>query len=307
MKVSCSEIMLKLSCLRKWDYAGETRRNLIPIGSGAPALVLGTHVHSALQHFYRSNIDPRETFKSEFAAQLMGWDSEGLDYDQEKFSKLYQLGVTMLTGYLDHYGQDPQHDIDGIRVKVTEQEFMVPIPGTEDGYLVGKMDGLCVDRDGAVWVLEHKTFSQPPKMLLLHFQMLAYTWAANQLAQAGNEQFVAMGIAPGTRVWGALYNGLRKQAPGPRVTAPLFMREWIRRTTRELEIFGHTLTSVYTEMSRPDIAIYPTITRECEYCAYQSPCLAAQMGADEDWLLSSGYKVRPPRGAVYEDTEGLES
>ena len=87
---------------------------------------------------------------------------------------------------LEHYqlwalGKD---DFEIIRV---EFQFEVPIPGTDDGLLVGTFDGLIRDDDSNFWVFEHKTFMQepPPEFLTLDRQTSAYQWAAQQLMDSG--------------------------------------------------------------------------------------------------------------------------
>jgi hypothetical protein len=193
------------------------------------------------------------------------------------------------------YGLKTDPDITGLTVIATnvEQEFCVPIP-FQTGEFVGRIDGLCRDSDGRVWVIDHKTYSQLPGMLSHNLQTLGYTWAVQQLSDAG--VLAPVGVTQGTRIYGALYNGLRKQRPGPRVTVPLFHREFIMR--RPIELTNTMLSQVHSEMVTHPF-IYPTFSNECAWCSFNVPCSAAQNDDDEEWLLASTYTAKPPRGETY--------
>lgn len=291
MYISASEIQAFLRCRRLWDYSGDNRRNL-ENKEPHPALWLGTGVHYGLETFYKTAVHPTRAFKDWAAVQKQAELPVG------EVKELLRLGEAMLDGYIQHYGA-LQPDDDGMAVLTTEQEFSVPIPDSVGGHLVGRMDGLCVDTRGDYWVLENKTASQFPRQLDLNVQFMAYAWAATLLARAGVPQFTAVGVPSGARIRGVLYNGLRKQLPGPRVTAPLFRREWVAFSERTLANFELLLFQVHREMSSPDVVIYPTFSRECEGCGFQLPCTAKLLDEDEPWLLKMHYTQRAQRGVVY--------
>ncbi len=298
MRVPISEITTFLKCRQLWRYTGDSQMHLT---SAVPALplALGSGIHVALERFYRvPSQPPVETFHTWVNAQVATWAAEGAPYDDVRFAEAFELGEAMLRGYLDRYGQTPDADPD-MTVLMTEQEFMLPIAGTDDGWLVGTLDGLCRDRTGKVWVLDHKTYTRAPTALHMNLQFLAYAWAVNQLVAGG--AFAHAGLARDTRVYGVLWNGLRKQRPGPRVTTPLFAREWVMKNRDEIEIFGGTLAAIYHEMAQREVAIYPTIGRECERCEFQAPCYARQIGQDEHWLLKTNFRRAAARGLVYSE------
>lgn len=303
MRISATEINEFLRCRRAWSYGSPNRGNFRPM-EPATALWLGEGVHTALEEFYRDGTDPIETFIRYVATLKVGWEVEGVMVNEATSSKAFKLGVTMLQGYLARYGATPEDDIDGISVLVTEQEFAVAIPETADGWLVGRMDGLLRDKIGRLWLLEHKTYSMLPDSTSTHVlnpQISCYVWATQTLINEG--AFAHLGIEPGERIHGALYNGLRKKEPGPQIQHPLFMREWVTRSPQELEDFAAYLYAVHEEMTNPNIRLYPTVAKHCDWCSYKHPCITRFQGGDDEWVLQASYSKAEKRGAVYADVE----
>lgn len=309
MKISMSEVGTFLRCRRKWSYSSENMRSLSPI-SDAPYLWIGTGVHAALEQFYRAGPDAHNP--AEFFCEWALQQKTGVS-DEREWDRLTLLGAVMLSGYLNEYG-GPDDDRDGFTVlraadtRMVEQEFQVPIPGTPNGILVGRADGLIRDAQGWFWLLDHKTYTPPPprkgSLLVLDRQFLGYTWAFQMLSNAGKLE--PYGVPTGARIEGALYNGLRKQQPGPHVTEPLFYRKWIDHSLYELHGFQTELAFIYDAMHaarRGDVSVYPTPSYDCSRCSYSEPCVAAQLGEDEAYLLETQYQRRPPRGTVYEREE----
>lgn len=299
MRISSSDINAFLRCRRRWDYSSDNRQHLESV-SPAPTLFLGTGVHDALEAFYKElTTDPATYFEAWAKERLAEYAAAGINYNEETLRKNATLGYAMLQGYVEEYGADPRDDRDGIHLLTTEQEFALPIPATDGGLFVGRLDGLMEDARGLVWVFETKTYTQAPRTFLHILQQAAYVWAANRLIRSG--AFAHLGLEPTRRVYGTLYNGLRKQVPGPRVTAPLFVREWVERSRQELYLFERDLARIYRVMSNPALEIYPTYTDDCSWCSYRSPCEAASLGEDEAALLKLEYRVQPSRGSVYQD------
>lgn len=303
MRLSASDIGDYLACRLRWHYQSPNQRWLRPIVEMERApLRLGTAVHIALDAFYSG-----ET--SDPANVLLEWFANSSEYPlRPDEQELAHLGAVMLRGYVREYGQ-PSEDISGIRFLVSEQDgslaceqqFQISIPDTEDGWLVGTLDGIVVTPEGQYWIVDHKTARSFPReeTLVLNRQFLAYTYAAQRLSNGG--QLERYGVPIGVKIEGVLYNGLRKQIPGPRVTQPLFQRHWIAHTFREVVGFQNFLNQLYEEWSRPDLAMFANPGWQCEDCAFKSPCIARQMGEDEEYLLATGYTQGKSRGAVYED------
>lgn len=299
-KLSCSDISLFQRCRLKWSYASQSRRNLGPARMYAP-FFLGSGVHVALEHFYRDRADPVETFARWCTETQETYKSTGVAYDPSEIDKQFVLGVAMLEGYLAEYGQTPERDVDGIRVFVTEQSFSVPVPGTDETF-VGTVDGLLTDERGLLWVFETKTYSTLPKLFTHHLQSVAYPWAVQTLCDSGALE--ERGIPRGTRVYGALYNGLRKQAPSGSTKLPFFHREFVRHSRADLDRFATWLGRIATEMASRDTPIYPAFSWDCATCGYNEPCDAWTRGDDQEeaYVLSSNrFALQPSRGAVYDD------
>lgn len=83
--------------------------------------------------------------------------------------------------------------------------------GTIPALYVGRLDGLVMDSNGHVWVIDHKFMAAlvDPEMLLIDEQTAKYAWAANVCIENGWWPEVATG----TTVRGCLYNVVRKKAP----------------------------------------------------------------------------------------------
>lgn len=296
MYISPSSISAFLSCRKKWAYGRVYHESSV-----TPAFFLGSAVHFALEHFYRSGANPLDSLHLWAAREFARLEEAGVvGLDRTKLLEQITLGGKMLEGYLRFYGETPEAD-QSIRVLSTEIEFKVPIPGTTDGFLVGKMDGILRDTDGWLWVLESKTYSSLPKQHNLNLQTLAYTWAANEMATSNDPTFRDVGIASGERVYGSLYNGLRKQAPSDRVIKDLFVREWVMRNSHELRSFARILRDVHETMAAPDVRIFPTMTQECSWCTFNSPCMAGMVGADERWILENTFRRKKPDTAKAEE------
>jgi hypothetical protein len=160
------------------------------------------------------------------------------------------------------------------------------------------LDGLIRDQEGRSWIIDHKTCKAFPDFRIsdMDVQFLGYTWAAQRMSNAGMLQ--RFGVPKGAQIHGVLYNGLRKQKPGPRVTAPLFMRQYIQHSKQELMYFDSWLQDIYAEMQSPKV--YPHPSWKCGTCPFYTPCLARQRGDDEEYLLRTLYRVKESRGQVYD-------
>lgn len=74
---------------------------------------------------------------------------------------------------------------------------------------------------------------------------------------------------------------------------PFFARVPIYRTQSELATLAHDLHLVALEMTRPNVAIYPTPSwMNCNFCHFRAPCLALNAGADYEFLLREEFQPR---------------
>lgn len=155
------------------------------------AFALGSYVHELLEAFYigcMTNSDPVKevAFRAEEAIDICQ------DYE------LRDLGNRMMKNYMNHYA----NDFTNMKVIATEEEFCVPIPGTNEN-LRGKFDLIFRDENDDLYIGEHKTTALSIEArkanLELDEQCSIYLWALEQII--------------GEKPKGVMYNILRKKAP----------------------------------------------------------------------------------------------
>jgi len=249
------------------------------------ALSLGIGVHEALDYYYSEKGHPRERFKVWSDEKIKSINPQ-YDDDIQKMHDIQDLGTAMLNGYYDLY--DGKDDFDII---ATEQTLSRPIPIPSTGArshckLVARLDGLVRDHEtGKLWSLEHKTFrSFSLSQLELNQQFTAQIWLGQGLAKS-------MGIDE--PVVGVIYNGLRKQKPGPRVKLKLFERHKLYRTQRHIDTMLHRAYWQYREMNKKNLPIYPQPNPiRCSGCSYKEVCIEYQRGGDWQYLLKENFDRR---------------
>lgn len=203
-------------CRQKWEWSYNLR--LEPERTKG-ALTFGRLVHSALEGWYvpgrKRGIHPATTFEQLYLAdaqQFSQWDEDGERYDA------LELGLAMLNGYVDEYGQD-----DHIEIIQSELPLEVDVYDKHGNYLctwIGKSDAAYKDlmksRKGKPYIgaLEHKTAKSIPDDLRVNTgygeQGLSYWWAMSIV-------FKERGILPeGVELQGVQFNWLRKGMPDER-------------------------------------------------------------------------------------------
>jgi hypothetical protein len=261
------------------------------------ALALGQGVHEALEAYYSNGTPLLEAFddwvvrKTKEAVCL-----------QSEVTEMQRLGGAMLQGYEDTYLGSGQ---DEFEVLATEHTIKRNLP-TPDGKkskctLVVRLDLLARDhRLGKLFSVEHKTFTRfQPTQLNLDEQFTAQVWAGQALAES-------LGIDE--PVEGVIYNGLRKQAPGPRVKVALFERHRLYRNASQIEWFLYHAYHVHRLVHARNLDVYPEpATMRCNRCDFQEPCGAFMRGEDYGYLLSNLYTKRGEVKEEYESTEDGDS
>ncbi len=132
------------------------------------ALTIGKMWHKLLELLYQTG-DPAEPL-----AELKIWKAEEKEHTD--------LLVWMLEGYFSQYGVGDPFWV--ANVEAVELEFLLPLPDIGWGELdfKGSID-LLVWIDGRLWVVDHKTGGDKPRLkeLELADQWTLYTWAAREL------------------------------------------------------------------------------------------------------------------------------
>jgi len=261
----------------KWGYPEGYR----PKKAAIP-LELGDGIHQALEHHYEGNrtgtVDYFENWSYNRINQL------GIEAD-EKFIAAMELGRMMLEEYVAEYENKDNFEVIATE-KTIRHKLPTPTGGRSKYSLTARLDGLVRMLDtGKIFSLEHKTYARlDTRSMEMNHQFTAQIWLGKYMAEAlGLEEHVQ----------GVIYNGLRKQAPGPRVKAPLFHREFLYRTESEIAAMLHRAYWACREFSKKSLAIYPQPNPiRCSMCDFREVCLEKQRGGDWEFLLEENFTRR---------------
>lgn len=278
-----TEVATYLRCRRRWDLTSFNRQNLTRLGPPTPAFHLGSAIHHALDAQLRGE-DPFTALEAYFADEearaqaayvaVVGTVPSPSELKAAK--DVRDLAFTLLTKYVARYGGgDVRANLIHPYVPLeSEVSFRVPIPGTR-GYLAGTFDALVrhKDRAGERWVLERKTFTNPPTVenLYVDTQLTLYCWAAELLFSEP--------------VAGVLYDGIGKRI----AKAPdgVFVRHKIEIPRASLERWSQDLPRIYREMASAKTPIVPSFgyLGDCWDCNVRDLCHAIQRGQDVERVM----------------------
>jgi len=290
------------------------------------ALEFGIGIHEALDQYYGSGADPVEVFRSWADRRIDAMEGGRLIGDDlDKLIEQRDLGVGMLTGYLDTYAEN-----DDFEVIATEHTLrrVIPTPGGGNARcdLVVRLDGLVRDlRTAQVFSLEHKTFDRWEEgSLERDIQFTAQVWVGQNLAKT-------LGLTD--PVVGVLYNGLRKKVPSipaelkngstskaacdtteavfRRTLAerghnpadyeeiltklrikertegnPFFVRQKLYRSEQQVRLMLTQAYETHRRVHSKNLVVYPSPSMmRCKGCGFKEPCLAYMTGGDHEFLL----------------------
>lgn len=308
-------------CRQKWEWAYLDR--LIP-RTPANALRFGSLVHEALAAYYvpgrKRGPHPAKTFKRLYRKQLETASEFGMRDVDEEWVDAQTLGTTMLTEYIDTYGDDSS-----LEIIAPEMPFEIDVMDKQGAYLVtyvGTFDAVMRNlHTKEIGLFEHKT---------------AKTISTDHLPldeQAGSywcfapEWLRAQGILkPNQNFDFILYNFLRKAMPdvrpqndlGQRLNKdgsvskvqplPLFHREIVYRDDADRATMLQRVRMEAWEMQQVragKLPVYKNPTQQCSWdCAFFDMCELHETGADWEESRRQLMKQWDP----YEDhRENLES
>lgn len=197
-----------------WKY----RDGFVPKGEVADALWFGIGVHIALAEWYGKGFTrgrhPADTFEEWAKGEMRDIKASHAEhetewFDEPKYEDFVDLGIDMLTEYINKYGNDDDWEIIAIehpfKVKVTSH-------GRAIAWFMSTFDGVERDKsDGRLYLLEHKTAASIDLAYLeLDDQAGAYWAVATAICRA-------MGLLKdGEEIAGIIYNFLRKAKHDPR-------------------------------------------------------------------------------------------
>lgn len=242
--------------------------------------------------------------------------------ERELYGQTFMEDIkTILEGYFDYWNrEDPltylfvEHQIRNIPiVKAMGIKFM----------LKAKIDGVVKDKEGRVWLIEHKTHENIPseEVRLMDLQTILYIWALRKA---------------GINVEGVLWDYIRAKPPAkPELlkngqltkrknldtTRAVYYRAIIenglnpkhyedildRLVGREAVFYRRVRVPVYKKMIKPVLEDaratvmemhvlqhYPVknLGRHCEWCDYRNLCQAELRGLDKEFILQTEFIER---------------
>jgi hypothetical protein len=356
-----SDIQSFKGCRERWNWMSDLREGLKPIETPTP-LSFGSAIHAAEEVYYHPQTwslvmgggKMREAVIANainaFMDHVRGTKKRYLKFSgrealdevqQDEYDEQVNLGVGMLLHYFEYIWQ---HDIAaGITPVGVEVPFEFPIFDTIEeqnellphlvGYIVvfrGRIDLLAQDKDGLLWIIDHKTtaaMKDKLQFLEMDEQMSSYILG------------YSIAEAP---IAGAIYNEILKGYPKPpernattrlgrnfsvnkqqhtsydvyleTITAagedvslyedflnwlknfgPTYVRRtFIPRTNAELISTARNIKMVTLDML-DNPRIYPSPGRwSCDYCPAAQACLAKLDGTDYQWILDTNF-IKEPR------------
>jgi hypothetical protein len=207
--VSVTELQDFMRCRWQWDTISPNRQSPQPRGAPRIELHLGSAVHHAIER-QADGKDPLVALRKWYESERRKIGKEYLKrvgtamsaQETARLEQSAQLAEAMVQHYFQRYGDRP---IAPLTYAATELSWRIPTSiVSKDGrevYIVGTCDGVGMDPDGGLWVIEHKTYGQKPDLRWLQtdHQITGYGWA--------------IGILLGQPIQGVLYDGLMKKAP----------------------------------------------------------------------------------------------
>jgi hypothetical protein len=217
--ISPSDMSTFLSCRYKWDLSSPNRQSLRHRSSPRFYLTAGTALHAALEAMangYWTLTDPvsvaKEVIDKEREAKIAAYTHEyGFKpwaQELEKFETDAEFTLALVDQYFQQYPAGHELDDQGLAYIATEVPFKIDITEHLDNpgrtvYFVGTIDGVAVDNDARLFIVENKSYTQQPEVddLQFHFQSTGYA--------------VAIEMLTGQAITGGLYNGVAKKLIKP--------------------------------------------------------------------------------------------
>lgn len=321
-------------CVKKWYWAW--RRGLVPRNKPFDALDLGTWFHAGFAQWYSKRGKQRNGHLVDwFTYYAEGYIRQAIedgkpDYLIDGGWELFSLGKAMAESYEDNYGSDPE-------IYVIQAEL--PLEFTFSSELISgnwqptaihkfKPDLVFMDRDGAIWLMEHKTAASiKTGHLVIDDQARPYVAMAEPALRK-------LGIVSRQHPFrGILYNFVRKALVDQRdrnadglylnkdgkVSAkqppPYFLRKPIKvsRKARAITLVRVQLETVeITQLAQQirDKKIDPrglskTPHSSCEnFCPFFNMCVAEEEGANISFMEKTLFRRRNPY--LYEEESTTE-
>lgn len=213
--ISPSDMSTFLSCRFKWDLSSPNRQSLRHRSSPRFYLTAGTALHAAIQQMadgYWTLTDPvsvaKEVIDAEREAKINAYIHENgfkpWATEMEQFEADAEFTLALVDQYFQEYPAGHELDDQNLTYIATEVPFKIDItdklenPGRQV-FFVGTIDGVAVDDEDRLFIVENKSYTQKPEVddLQFHFQSTGYA--------------VAIELLTGQPITGGLYNGVAKK------------------------------------------------------------------------------------------------
>jgi len=324
MLISCTESMNFDRCRRMWALTSFNGESLTRVQQ-SPALALGTLFHKTLADWLEyPDIDPEQLCLVHYAemyeeARNRYHALHGvMPFDRELASvaSVGELCRAMIRNYRDYY-KSPLPV--GYTCVMPEQTLVLDIPGSQQkckhcdnmqrpigceqcngtGVVVHQLectlDAIVSDARGNIYVLDHKTYGNRPKLNTIEhaYQFRVYCWAATQLLGSG--------------VRGFLYDGAwkREEPPKGRTFDDLFLRIPVTyNQAQQDEIAAHlALKSKQMYMADDALLDFNRHWMGCFDCNVEDICTAMSRGEDVSYVKERWYTRRERTTAFADDSD----
>jgi hypothetical protein len=338
-------------CRRKWYLSNRhahphAKAGQLGVEPNRPDVFFwfGDIIHSCLESYYNARQDGlsikeaaangRETFERIYKKKIEELEAEygGLFNDEARaeFESYHKLGNDMLANYYAREGGEPICGPEA-EILLVEKRFFHKV--SEEFTLSGRFDLVVKDKDGRVWVVDHKTASQKPWLqgIELDDQLTGYSFLLTKggmpaagaiynvlLKQEVNIKLLESGHVSTdkskTKATAFHYIAFMKKNKTPfiehrygefinqllqRGWDDFFLREASLRGTTEIENYEKRLQYEAADMvaaAKNPEAAYPNPGQfKCRGCPFALPCKAMEAGDDWEQVIADGFKPRAPR------------
>lgn len=311
LMIRTSERMVFKRCRQRWHWAYVEGRKP---KDASPALRFGTLVHEALAAYYipgkKRGPLPAKTFKRLYKEETAQSFSFGMRQENQEWIDAGELGIAMLTAYVNEYGDD-----DELEIIAPEFPFEVDISDGSGNYLityVGIFDAVYRNRrTKQIGLLEHKTAKTiGTDHLVLDEQAGSYWLFAPYVLRKrgylqGNQDLDMI-----------LYNFLRKALPDDRPVneaglslnkdgtvskvqpQAYFLRHPVYRGEDDRTVILERIRAEAREVRmtrRGQLAVYKNPTRDCAWdCPFFGACELHETGSDYEAEFDIRFKTWDP-------------
>ncbi len=268
VRLSFSRVDTYTTCPAQFRYSYVDRLPSKP----SPHLSFGTSIHAALERFYDRKLPACPTEEELLGYLYEAWDSRGFaDADRDEQLSFYRHAQDVLRRF--HRREAPRYRLPA----TTEAWFELPV--ADEAVVVGSIDRVDVDDDGALTVIDYKTNRKVKDRARVRrsLQLAIYALACEEL----------FGRLPAAVA-------LDFVVPGIEVRVPI----------DELDLDAARNTVIATAQAVRSEQFAPTPNRLCGWCDYRALCPAWQ-GEGPDVLGPATQELERLRRQVRRDVASL--